>query len=159
MLGNLSGLEAALIGLAVLVFFIVRQFGTRPVVSRWTVIIPLVLAYLGFQGLLSLDGTGWVLLGVNLVLGVVLGLARGATFRVWVNEHGKALMRGTGLTLAFWAATVAARVGMVIVERQMGLGAAVTSNTETMLPAAATLGAQVLIVYLRSQNLPLPMAG
>ena len=152
MLSNSSSLEAALIGLAVLVFFIVRQFTTRPVVSRWAVAAPFVLAYFGLQGLSALDATGWLLLGLSLSLGVVLGFARGTTFRVWTDQHGQLLMRGTSLTLALWLATFAVKISLSIAERQIGLGGLASSNAEIWLPAAATLAAQTLVVYLRGQD-------
>jgi hypothetical protein len=152
MFTNLSGLEGALIGLAVLVFFIVRQFTTRSVTSRWSVLAPLVLAYFGLQGLGQLDATGWVLLGVNLSLGVGLGFLRGMTFRVWANEYGQALMRGTSLTLMLWLVTLGMKVGLTLLAYRFGLGAQASGNAETMLPAAATIAAQTLVVYLRAQD-------
>jgi hypothetical protein len=151
MLTNAS-LEAALIGLAVIVFFIVRQFTTRPVASRWTVLAPVVLAFFGLQGLGALDATGWLLLGFSMSLGVVLGFARGTTFRVWTNERGRALMRGTALTLVLWLATFAVKIGVSMVERQMGLGSLTTSTAEIWLPAAATIAAQTAVVYLRARD-------
>ena len=45
MLANFSGFQAALIGLAVLVFFIARQFNARRVSSPWMLATPLVLGY------------------------------------------------------------------------------------------------------------------
>lgn len=39
------------IGLAVVVFFIVRQFTTRPVASWWMVVVPATLAVFGVQDL------------------------------------------------------------------------------------------------------------
>src|SRR5262249_40367235 len=109
MFANASSLSGVLIGLVIVALFIFRQFRTRPVLSLWPIALPLILAYLGFQGLLSLDQTGWLLLAVNLSLAVVLGLVRGTSVRVWVDEHGQALMRGTALTLVLWVATIAVR--------------------------------------------------
>jgi len=150
--GNLAGLEAALIGLVVIVFFIVRQFTTRPVASRLTVLAPLVLAYFGLAGLSQLDGTGWLLLALNVGIASVLGFARGTTFRVWTDASGRAVMRGTALTLILWLATFAVKIGLIVLERQIGLGNLASSSAETWLPAAATLGAQTLVAYLRSQD-------
>src|SRR5579871_3578389 len=95
---NLQGLVGALVALAVVGLFSARQFSTRRVNSLWTIVLPLVLAYLGLQSLGQLDSTGWLLLGVNLSVGLVLGLARGMTLRVWTGQQGEALMRGTRLT-------------------------------------------------------------
>jgi hypothetical protein len=149
---NFSGLEGALIGLAVLVFFIVRQFSTRRVLSTWTVIPPLVLAYFGLQGLSQLDSTGWLLLGLSLSLGVALGFVRGNTFRISTGAQGEALMRGTALTLVWWLITIAVKAGLTFAEARFGFGAMIGNNAEIMLPAAATIAAQSLVVYLRAQD-------
>jgi len=150
--GNLAGLESALIGLVVLVFFIVRQFTTRPVASRWAVLAPLVLASFGLAGLNQLDGMGWLLLALNVGIAALLGFARGTTFRVWTDASGRAVMRGTSLTLVLWLATFAVKIALLVLERQIGLGSLASSTAETWLPAAATLGTQTLVAYLRSQD-------
>ncbi|HYW87830.1 MAG TPA: hypothetical protein VFB50_08675 [Chloroflexota bacterium] len=158
MLNNLSGFQGALIGLALVVFFIVRQFSTRRATSTWMFLVPLALAYFGLQGLGQISSTGWLLLGVNLSLGVGLGLARGMTFRVWAGEQGEALMRGTALTLVLWVATIAVRIVLSIAEVRFGLVAMPPSTAEMLLPAAATIAAQVLAVYLRGHDLQLAAA-
>src|SRR5215813_1241225 len=97
--------QGALIGLALLAFMIIRQFTTRPVLNQWMILAPFVLVILGLQSVSQLDATGWLLLGINLSLGVALGFVRGATFRVWLDERQRALMRATGLTALLWMAT------------------------------------------------------
>ena len=149
---NLSGLQGALIGLAVVVFFIVRQFSTRPVLSLWLVIPPLALLYFGATGLAQLDAAGWLLLAINLVLGVGLGYLRGTTFRVWFDDRNTALMKGTSLTVLFWVATIAVKIVLAFVEQKAGLGLGASSGAELMIPTAATLGVQSLVVYLRAHN-------
>ncbi|MBV9748800.1 MAG: hypothetical protein JO157_08290 [Acetobacteraceae bacterium] len=154
---NAQGVESAVIGLALLVFFIVRQFSTRRVLSLWQVGVPLVLAALGLQGLGLLNSVGWVLLAVNLSLGVALGVARGVTFKIWSGPDSHPRMRGTRLTLVLWAATVAVKALLSLGEVRLGVPLASANTSELMLPAAATLGAQLLVVYLRSQHAsPLP---
>jgi hypothetical protein len=150
---GLAGLEGALIGLAVLVFFIARQFSARPVASLWTFALPVVLAYFGLQGLGDLDAGGVVVLGLNLAVGVALGFMRGVSIRVWTDHRGEALMRGTALTLALWLATLAVKVGISLFESRVGLGTLAGSNAEIWLPAAATIAVQSLVVYLRSLDL------
>jgi len=149
MFTNLSGATGALIGLAVVVFFIVRQFSTRPVASWWMVAVPAALAVFGARDLVLLDTSGWVLLAISSSLGVGLGFARGVTFRVWVAAHGTALMRGTALTLLLWVATIAIKTGLSVFAGYSGIG---TNTAEMLLPVAATLAAQNLVVYLRSRD-------
>jgi hypothetical protein len=158
---NLSGagLEGALIGIAVLVFFMFRQFSTRGVTSIVNVLAPLLLLYFGLQGVGQLDAVGWVILTASLSLGVALGFARGITFRIWPSVDGRVLMRGTALTLMLWVLTIAVKIGLAYAEAQLGYGADVANSSVTFLPAAATLGAQALVIWLRAQDLRLVGAG
>jgi hypothetical protein len=147
-----GGLAAAAIGVAILVFFIFRQFSTRRVTSLFNVLVPLALLYLGIQRVDQLDSTGWVLLGAGVSLGVVLGFARGVTFRIWTGPDGRAVMRGTPLTLMLWVLTFAVKIALTFGEARFGLGADVGNSAVTFLPAAATLAAQAVVVYLRAQD-------
>ena len=149
---GLSGLEAALIGLAVLVFFIVRQFGTRPVLSLVNLIAPAALLYFGVQGLDRLDGTGWLLLGLGVSLGFALGAVRGMSYRVWIDSHGQTLMRGGRLTLVLWAVTIGVKLLATLLEIQFGLGQFANLPALSLLPGAATIAAQLLVIYLRGQD-------
>jgi hypothetical protein len=149
---NFSGLEGALIALAVIVFFIARQFTTRPVLNWLNVIAPAALLYFGVQGIDRLDSTGWLVLGLGLSLGIGLGALRGTSYRVWVNPQGQLFMRGGGLTLALWAVTIGVKVLLTVLEIQFGLGALTGLPAMSLLPGAATLAAQMLVVYLRAQD-------
>ena len=148
-----SGPQGLLLGAALIVFFIVRQFGTRRVLSLWNVLAPAALLYFGLlQGLGELDSTGWLLLGFSMSLAIAFGVARGLTFRVWTDEGGQAWMRGSVLTLVLWVATIAAKIAVTFVEIKLGMGPHATSAAASLLPAAVTIGAQVLVVYLRAQD-------
>ena len=148
-----AGLEGAVIGVAVLVLFIFRQFSTRSVTSLLNFIAPLALLYFGLQGVSQLDSAGWVLLTASLSLGVALGFARGMTFRIWIGPTGQALMRGGGLTLGLWVLTFAVKIGLTYAEARLGYGSEVANNAVTLLPGAATLAAQALVVWLRAEDL------
>ena len=140
-------------------FFIVRQFSTRGVTSLLNVIAPLALLYFGLQDVGQLDSAGWVILTASLSLAVALGFARGLTFRVWHGPDGRALMRGTPLTLGLWVLTLAVKIGLTFAEAKLGFGAVVVNNAVTFLPGAATLAAQALVVWLRAQDLRFVGAG
>lgn len=152
MLSNLSGLEAVLIGLAVAVFFIVRQFQARRIMSAATMLPPLALVYFGVVNLGQLDTTGLMLLAVNTSLAVVLGVARGTTFRVWSGASGEALMQGTAVTLLLWVATIGVRVAVAFVEQRAGVGTFASGGADLLIPVAATLAAQNIVAYLRSRD-------
>jgi hypothetical protein len=148
-----TGLEGAVIAVAVLVFFIFRQFSTRGVTSLLNIIAPLALLYFGIQSVGQLDSIGWALMGAGLSLGIALGFARGTTFRIWTGPDGQALMRGTALTLVLWVLTFAVKIALSFVEGRLGFGAELSNSAVTFLPAAATLAAQALVVYLRAHDL------
>jgi hypothetical protein len=149
---NLVGIEGLLIGVVAILFFLVRQFSTRRVISLLNVIIPAALLYFGIQGLGQLDSTGWLLLGFSISLAIALGVARGVTFRVWTDERGQQLMRGGALTLVMWVVTIAVRAAITYSEIRLGLAPSTPSTAELWLPAAATIAAQLLVVYLRAQD-------
>jgi len=147
-----SSLEAVVIGLAVAVFVIVRQLSARRVTSTWTMLLPLGLAAFGLANLGQLDPTGLVMVAINTSLAVGLGVMRGTTVRIWSGESGEALMQGTRLTLLLWAATIGVRVAVVFVEQLAGPGALASGGAALLIPVAATLAAQNLVVYLRSKD-------
>jgi hypothetical protein len=149
---NFSGPEGLLIGAALILFFIIRQFSTRPVLSLWNVAAPAALLYFGLQGLGNLDSSAWLLVGFSISLAIALGVARGLTFRVWTNDQGRALMRGGAWTLVLWIAPVAVKAALTFAEVQFGFGVAANSSAASLLPGAVTIGAQVLVVYLRAQD-------
>jgi hypothetical protein len=149
---SFSGPEGLLIGAALILFFIVRQFSTRRVLSLLNVIAPAALLYFGLQGLGDLDSTSWLLLGISLSLAIVFGAARGMSFRVWTDASGQAVMRGGGLTIVLWLATFAAKALLTFAEIKLGLGTAGTSAAASLLPGALTIATQLLVVYLRAQD-------
>jgi hypothetical protein len=158
MTSNLSSLAPVVIGLIVAGLFIWRQFSTRPVASAWMVLVPLGLGYFGASSVGSLDATGLALLAVNTSFGIGLGVVRGTTFRVWVGERGAVLMRGTRLTLLLWVATIGVRVALSVVEQLAGSSASATGSAALLIPVAATLAAQNVVVYLRSRDQQLAVA-
>ena len=147
------GLEGAVIGVAVLVLFIFRQFSTRSVTNVFNIVAPLALLFFGLQGVSQLDSAGWVIMSASLSLGVALGFARGMTFRIWMGPAGQALMRGSALTLGLWVLTFVVKIGMTYAEARLGYASDVANNAVTLLPGAATLAAQALVVWLRAQDL------
>ena len=90
-----GGPEGLLVAAALIVFFIVRQFSARRVLSVGNVIAPAALLYFAVQSVGGMDSTGWVLLGISLSFAIALGVARGLSFRVWTDANGYAMMQST----------------------------------------------------------------
>ncbi len=87
-----------LIGIALVLFVIIRQFMTRPDTPTSLLIGAAILAVLGIS---SLPGTPALLLAVNDPFATVLGVLRGGTFRLWRDDRGQAVVYAIrhGLTL------------------------------------------------------------
>jgi hypothetical protein len=150
---NTHLLSSGLLWPVLAVVVIVRQFQPRAVRPLVMVGLPLVAGYLGVEALITSPPHGIAaasLLGVNLVLGVVLGLARGFTVRLWRDVSGTWIMQGTVLTLALWAVTIALKIGLGLATH------AAFSTADIALLVGATFAAQGLVVWTRMAR-PMPV--
>jgi hypothetical protein len=152
-----NSLLPALIGLAIFVLIIARQFTTRRLTLTWMFLLPAGLAVYGLSSIQGLDAAGVALLGLNSALAAVLGAVRGSTIRVWSTPTGDVFMKGTLLTVIFWAITIAVRIGVYAFERDGGQTIQ-SSGAALLIPIAITIGVQNVVVYLRSQRLSLAAA-
>jgi hypothetical protein len=134
---------------AVAVFFIARQFVASPVRERALVALPLIAGLIGVQALVkappqSLAAAALII--VNLGLAAVLGVARGATLKVWRARSGTWMFRGGTLTLLLWLAAIGIRIaGALVFPAAMSFG-------ELPLFLAVTFGAQNLLLWLRMKG-------
>ncbi|RZS91014.1 hypothetical protein EV189_0245 [Motilibacter rhizosphaerae] len=114
-----------------------------------------VLAVVGVAVLphAALDGTtAEAALALGAVLGVLAGVARGALAPLW-HEAGAWWTRGTGATLAVWAAVIAVRVatGLLVTHRPPAAG-------EVLLFVGTSLAAQAAVLARRASAAPLVAA-
>jgi hypothetical protein len=136
-----------LIWAAVAVFFIVRQFMPTAIRTGSLVLVPLVMACFGVQAVVQTPPEtlpAVTVFALDAVAGVVLGLARGASTKVWQSADGTWMRSGTALTLGLWIVSIAARVGLGF------LGHGAVSFNEITFFLALTFGAQNLVVWLRT---------
>ncbi|HUA28815.1 MAG TPA: FAD-dependent oxidoreductase [Streptosporangiaceae bacterium] len=143
-----------IIGVLVLGLVVFRQVISRPVADL-DMRVPLIVAVLGAFELGSfLDHKrigSWLavsLLG-SLVIAAVFGMARAATVRIWLRD-GQAWAKGTWLTGALWAVSLAAHLGydaLVTVRSAAGLGSA-----SILLYLAVTYAVQRLVIGYRAER-------
>ncbi len=124
-----------------------KRLAGLPLTDR-SALIPLVL--LGY-GLYSLNGVhvnaaDWAVLAVEALIGLVAGVIRGITIKIYPRD-GHLWMRYTPLTVAVWVATIAARIGVGVVGRE--LGAASTTAT-IMAMFGLTMLIETLVVRQRA---------
>jgi hypothetical protein len=136
-----------LIWVAAAIVVVGRQFLPRTVNPLWLLGTPLVMGYFGVQAVLKTPpetALATALFAANLAAAVALGLARGASSRLWRAADGTWMQRGTLLTLGLWVLSVAVRVGL-------GLAGHLEAELNTVvLFLAVTFGAQNLVVWLRT---------
>jgi hypothetical protein len=150
MVMDLGLLSNALLWAVLAAFFIARQFMPRPVRGRAMIVIPLIGGYLGLQALGKAPPDSFFaagLLGFNLIVAVVTGVARGATIRLWEDRTGTLMMQGTLITFGCWLISIALKVGLGFAAR------GVMPMDELPLFLGVTFGAQNLVVWFRAQGM------
>ena len=149
-----------LVGLWVLVRVVGRQITGSLVTQRQLMLMPAILLVLGVLSLSSaLDGASageLAFLGLDCVVLIGLGLARGASIRLERREEGL-FQKGTAATLGLWVLTIALRVGAAFGS------AAIWPDSKLGLAALAltiglTIAAQNAMIYRRALNLRIPFA-
>ncbi|MEU3187519.1 DUF1453 domain-containing protein [Streptomyces sp. NPDC006923] len=121
----------------------VRQFRPQRITveGRGRLVVPAVLVFLALRrpGLLDAHRPilSALLLGAELVVGLLLGAGWARTSRVWTAGDGSAWARGTRATAVVWIGGLAARAAL------MGLGA----------PAGVHQGTGVLLLALAASVL------
>ncbi|MER7840289.1 DUF1453 domain-containing protein [Streptomyces sp. NPDC096040] len=152
----MSGLVNALLIVAVIVVVIVRQFRARPINTgrRWW-LLPVVLAVVALREPGILDAhhraESALLLGMELLVGLVMGAAWAWTTRVWTEPDGVVWTKSTKASAVVWFVGIAVRVGLV------GLGALAGVHQDSsalMLGLAVTLLVRAGILVWRAQSLP-----
>ncbi|MYZ34068.1 MULTISPECIES: DUF1453 family protein [unclassified Streptomyces] len=101
----------------------VRQFRPQRITigGRGWLVLPVVLAVVALSqpGLTDAHDRSLsvLLLGAELVVGLVMGAGWAWTGRLWTAEDGSVWTKGTGATIAVWIGGIALRAGL------MGIGA------------------------------------
>lgn len=151
--------ELVLLGCAVFVVRIVREFTGRMVTARNLVVLPAVLLVIGgvraVPTLSSVSGLAVALLAADAVVVLGLGAARGASVRLTVRDGGL-FQRGGWLTAGLWLLSIAARVVIVVLGHALGVGAPLDATV--LAGFGLTLVAQSCVVFLRARGLEAPTA-
>ncbi|MFD9887320.1 DUF1453 domain-containing protein [Streptomyces alboflavus] len=151
----MPGFANALLILAAVALVVRRQTQPQRMTGskRWW-LIPVVLGYVGLRGSGVIDTqhetASLVLLGCEIVAGLLMGAAWAWTSRVWTEPDGSVWTRGTKSTAVVWAVGIAARLGLM----GIGLLIGIHQGTGALLVAlAASLLVRAGILELRAQAL------
>ncbi|WP_369375816.1 DUF1453 domain-containing protein [Streptomyces sp. cg36] len=150
----MSALVNVLVAVAVVALIVSRQVRAQQLTDakRWW-IVPAVLVYLSVrqQGLVDPDHhvVSVLLLGAELVTGLLMGAAWAWTTKVWAEPDGSVWTKGTRATAAVWGVGIAVRLGLV------GLGALAGIHLGTgalLLGLAASLLVRSGILVWKAQS-------
>lgn len=156
----MSTLVLILVGALVVLRVLGKQLTGSVVTARSLVLMPAILIVVGLVSAstaLSIANPGEIVFFlIDAVIGVGLGLARGATTRLSLRD-GSLFQKGTALTLVLWLATIAVRVGAGLLGNSLGVAGTLTAASALLL-FGLTIAAQNGVVYLRAQQQRLPLA-
>ncbi|MEV4314617.1 hypothetical protein [Actinocrispum sp. NPDC049592] len=153
-------LLVAVAAVLVVVRVIAKQTKGSVVTTRGLVMVPLIMMVVGVVSAKDVIGAAkpadLLMLGVDVILLIVLGAARGASVAV-TERDGAAFQKGTKWTLVLWIATIAVRVGVIFADRALGLDSALTSAS-VVVTLGVTLAAQNWMIFERARRLGIPVA-
>lgn len=134
-----------------------RQVVARPIAGRSLWLLPAILAVVGWSQISHLHNlaAGAPYLAADLGSVVVLGMLRGLTVELFTDQ-GVAWRRGTGLTVALWAVSFAARIVIGVVASHQGYGT--LSSDSLTLSLGASLLAQNLVIAWRAAQASMVLA-
>jgi small-conductance mechanosensitive channel len=147
-----QSLITGLVAAVVVVVVIGRQFLPQRVNGGRFWVFPVILTVYGLYEIGKQPPAGAVdvaLLALNVVVGIALGFARGYSMRYWRDATGQLMRQGTILTFALWVLSFGIRFGLEFVVYHGFTGRA---QSELPLFIGATLGAQALAMWMRTQR-------
>ncbi|MGW4488636.1 hypothetical protein ACWEOE_32935 [Amycolatopsis sp. NPDC004368] len=150
------------VALAALVLYrvVYKQLRGTLLSRKSLITMPLVLTLIGVVTVadaLPKANTGELaLLGADIVVLVVLGLARSASTSLTARGT-TTFQKGSALTLVLWLATIGARVGFGFLGGYLGIDGSLTSAS-IMLTLGLSIGVQNALTYHRIQQRGLPLA-
>ncbi|MGA8728335.1 MAG: hypothetical protein WB608_06255 [Terracidiphilus sp.] len=157
------GPGALVIAVVVLIWVVARQLQARPLVVKTLFAVPAIMALLGLlllargarsgHGLTSAD-MAW--LGADLGLAAVSGVLRAPTVRLFQRD-GSIWRQGGPLTIALWALSVGAKVGIGVMAAHNGAGARVDDSV--LLSFGVSLAVQYAVLVLRARRLSAAAVG
>ncbi|MCX4532151.1 DUF1453 domain-containing protein [Streptomyces sp. NBC_00841] len=151
----MSGLINVLVIIAVIALVVVRQCSARRIADdrRWWV-LPGILIFLSLRepGLTDSrhESLSAVVLGAELLVGLVIGVGWGWTTRLWRESDGSLWSRGTKATVLVWTGGLAMRAALYGTAALMGIR---QGSAALMAALALTLLARSAVLTWRARGM------
>lgn len=154
----MPGLVNALVIVAVVALVVVRQFRTSRFDSgrRWW-LVPAILAFVALREPGIVDAhqhiASALLLGAELLIGLVTGVGWAWTTRIWVEADGTVWTKSTKAGVAVWIVGIVLRVALFVLGAMLGVH---QDSSALLLALAGTLLVRSGIMVWRAQSLDRP---
>lgn len=139
------------VGLLVLGWILTRQMSPRQVKDspKGALIVTVIglVSAAQFVDHHPLSAVALAVMASSAAVGVAFAVARGLTVRIWRDEQGRLMSRGTAMTLVLWIVGLAVHVGL---DMLAGHGA---GSATIVLYIGTMLLAQLLVVQWRARSL------
>ncbi|SIR98221.1 hypothetical protein [Williamsia sterculiae] len=140
-----------ILGVVIVGLIVARQMKPRAVASslRGPIIITVIglVSAAQFVDHHHVSPAGQAILVVSTLIGFAIAAVRGYTIRIWRDDRGTLMSRGTWLTLVLWVVGIGVHVGIDLLGDQ-GLG-----QSTLVLYLGVVLFAQMLVVQMRGRAL------
>lgn len=151
-------MDNVIVGVLILAVVVRRQLQVRAVNDDRGALVPVALMAIGAVEV-ALDAGSHppgavtaVMIAGSLVLAVVLGAARAATVRLWVDDR-RVLRQGTIVTIALWLVSLGLHLLSDHELAARGHDAAQLGQVSVLLYLGLTLGVQSVLVRSRARHL------
>jgi hypothetical protein len=139
-------------------YVLVSRFRGQQVKPRRTAVLPLVLTVIGAVDVSHAHLTG-IDLGYLVVSGLVvlaLGALRGTSVHLY-ERNGFLWLRYRAISIAWWVAAIAARLGLMAAASAVGVTAGLATSS-ILLAAGLNLCGEAAVVLLRGTSSGVPFA-
>jgi len=156
----MTDLVSAVVLLAVVAFVIISQVKGMTLTGRRMVVLPAILIGYGAVNLAGMHGVGAAdiaCIAVSAAIAAAIGLGQGRAMHL--ESRGRALWGRLPLRgLWWWAALIAARIGMLAIAAALGAKAAGSADAVFLVLGLNRL-AQSAMIGLRASRAGLPLGG
>jgi len=149
----MNGVVEVVLVVALVGYVLVRRFRGEPAEGKRLVLLPGILAVVGFTSVAKVaqSGLSITFLLVSIVVSVLIGLLRGASVRVYESD-GIVHMRYTLVSIGLLVVNLAVRFGSGLVLGAIDSSAARAANSGLMLAIGASLLAEGLVVLSKAMR-------
>ena len=157
-LGGTSGAQSIVIVIAAIAFMVYRQIVPRRLSGRTLLIVPLILAFLVWQGLATFHPSSAQItdIAVSSIISLVFGILAARQLRVYADPNtGTAMAAGSLTYFLWWLGAFAVKVALAVALGETSTGG--LSEMDLLIPLFFLVATRSAYLYWRATQLNLPL--